>query len=135
MSTQFLSTTPSSQRPLTQGWSSLWRGNHPLAYTVVVSLALVAVAAAGLVLDPRTITGAPAWMKPLKFAISTAVYSGTLAWMLTFVQGRRRVVAVAGATVAVSFIGELAIILVQMLRGTTSHFNLRSEEHTSELQS
>jgi hypothetical protein len=126
MSTHFLlsTTTSSLRQPLAQAWHTLWRNNRLLGLSIVVSLVLVAIAAAGLMLDPRTITGAPAWMKPLKFAISTAVYAGTLAWMLTFVRGRRRVVAVAGTTVALSFIGELVIIVVQVMRGATSHFNI-----------
>jgi len=32
----------------------------------------------GLLLDERVITGAPAWLKPCKFAFSTSVYSFTL---------------------------------------------------------
>lgn len=107
-----------------QVWKVLWQGNGPLALTVAGSVALIGAALVGLLIDPRIITGAPAWMKPLKFAISIAVYSATLAWMMTYVQGRRRLVAVAGATIALSFAGEMAIILLQVLRGTTSHFNL-----------
>ena len=44
---------------------------------------LVAAGAAlvGMLVDPRIITGAPAWLKPFKFAISTAIYSLTLAWI------------------------------------------------------
>ena len=33
----------------------------------------------GLAVDPRAITGAPAWLKPAKFAISSAIYGLTLA--------------------------------------------------------
>ena len=125
MSTQFLPATSSPARPgLAQLWNTLWHGNRPLTLTVVLSLALVVVAAVGLFVDPRVITGAPAWMKPLKFAISSAVYTGTLAWMLSFVQGRRRIVALAGYTIALSLMGELVLIVVQVLRGATSHFNL-----------
>src|SRR5688572_26567410 len=109
---------------LARQWHTLWHSNRALVLTVLVSLALTVVAAVGVVADPRLITGVPAWIKPLKFAISTAVYAGTLAWMLTFVQGRRRWVAVAGFTISISFFVELAIIVVQVLRGTTSHFNL-----------
>ena len=71
-----------------------WRRNPPLG-TLVLAMALVGAAAvAGLVVDPRTITGAPAWMKPLKFAVSIAIYSATLFWMLTFIPDRPRMVAV-----------------------------------------
>ena len=49
----------------------------------MVLLGLLGVSLAGLLLDPRVITGAPAWLKPAQFAISTAVYSLTLAWFFT----------------------------------------------------
>jgi hypothetical protein len=129
MSTQALLTTtprrPAAGRTLiAQAWNALWHANRPLALTVGLGLALIVVAAAGLIVDPRMITGAPAWMKPLKFAISTAVYAGTLAWMLTFVHGHRRLAALAGAVVSLAFVVELVILIAQVVRNTTSHFNV-----------
>ncbi len=129
MSSQpLLTTSPrvplNGRSALAQAGRSLWHGNRPLAITVAISLVLIAIAGAGLLLDPRVITGAPAWMKPLKFAISVAVYAATLAWMMGFVPGRPRLAAVAGWTIALSLVLELAIIVLQVLRGTTSHFNL-----------
>lgn len=74
----------------------LWATNWPLTLTALASLALL-VAAAGLALvDPRLIAGAPAWVKPMKLAISTAVYSLTLVWMLGYVKDHPRLVAAAG---------------------------------------
>jgi len=34
---------------------------------------VLVVALIGLLLDPRVITGAPAWLKPMKFAISISI--------------------------------------------------------------
>jgi hypothetical protein len=86
---------------------------------------VVAVASlVGVVVDPRIITGAPAWLKPFKFAISTAVYSLTLAWIFTRLPDRPRVRRVVGWTTAVVFVLEVAIIDAQAWRGTTSHFNV-----------
>src|SRR3712207_9036667 len=61
----------------------------------LVGLAMLAVLAAtlvGLVVDPRVITGAPAWLKPAKFALSFGVYSFTFLWLLSSVQGHPRLV-------------------------------------------
>ena len=89
-------------------------------------LALAALALLGLLLDPRVITGAPAWSKPLKFALSTAAYALGFAWLLGHLQARARVRrALAGVTVAVLGI-ELPLIFLQAARGTQSHFNLSS---------
>ena len=77
----------------------------------------------GVLVDPRVITGAPAWLKPFKFAVSTAVYSLTLAWIFTYLSDRPRVRRVVGWVTAIVFVLEVAIIDLQAWRGTTSHFN------------
>lgn len=89
----------------------------------VVGGALLAVALVGLLVDPRSITGAPAWLKPAKFGVSTAIFLLTLRWVLGHVEGHRRTVTAVGALAAVALAGELALIGVQAARGTTSHFN------------
>ena len=86
-------------------------------------LVLAAVALLGLVVDPRVITGAPAWMKPLKFAVSIAIYGATLLWMLTFIPDRPRVVAAISWGVFLGLGIEMVLIVMQVLRNTTSHFN------------
>lgn len=95
-----------------------------LLLATAVSLAALAVALVGLVVDDRTITGVPAWLKPLKFAISIAVYCATLAWLLTHVTGHRRLVLAVGWTTGLALAAELVLIGLQVVRGTTSHFNL-----------
>ena len=88
-----------------------------------LSLVVVLGAAVGLVADARLITGVPAWIKPLKFAVSIAVYCVTLAWLLTLVQGRRRLVRTVAWVSGLALALELVLILTQVVRGTTSHFN------------
>ena len=100
-----------------------WRRNPPLVALVLAMAALATVALVGLVLDPRTITGAPAWMKPLKFAVSIAIYGATLHWMLSFIPERPRFVAVISWGVLLALGLEMALIVMQVLRNTTSHFN------------
>jgi hypothetical protein len=91
-------------------------------------LGALAVAAVGLMVDPRVITGAPAWLKPFKFAVSTAVYSLTLAWIFVLLPDWRRMRRIVGWTTAVVFVLEVAIIDVQAWRGTTSHFNVSTSQ-------
>ena len=94
---------------------------------VVVGTLMLVVAAASLVamlVDPRVITGAPAWLKPFKFAISTAIYSLTVAWIFIWLMEWPRVRRVVGWTTAIVFVLEVAIIDTQAWRGTTSHFNI-----------
>ena len=89
-------------------------------------LMLFAAAASlvAMLLDPRIITGAPAWLKPFKFAISTSIYSLTVAWIFGWLSGWPRVRRVVGWTTAIVFVLEVAIIALQAWRGTTSHFNV-----------
>jgi hypothetical protein len=90
-----------------------------LVLTAALLLSLV-----GLWVDPRTITGAPAWLKPAKFAISTSVYAFTLAWIFTHLPSWARTRRVAGWATAIALVLEVAIIDMQAWRGTTSHFNV-----------
>jgi len=78
----------------------------------------------GLLVDPRLITGVPAWLKPAKFAVSTAIYSLTLAWVFRALPAWPRMRAIVGWTTALVFAIEVAIIGAQAWRGTTSHFNV-----------
>lgn len=87
-------------------------------------LPLLCLNLAGLVLDPRLVTGAPVWMKPAKFAISIAIYGLTLAWVFTFLDDRPRLRRIVGALTAVVFAGEAAVINLQAWRGIASHFNV-----------
>src|SRR5215212_10003023 len=91
MATMLAQLPLSSRRALS---TEFWRRNPPLVALVLAMLVVAVVALLGLVVDPRDITGAPAWMKPLKFAISIAICSATLLWMLTFIPDRPRLVAV-----------------------------------------
>ena len=120
MATMFAQLPLASRRELT---SEVWRRNPPLVALVLSMLVLAAVALLGLVVDPRVITGAPAWMKPLKFAISIAIYGATLVWMLTFIPDRPRLVAVISWGIFLALGIEMVLIVMQVLRNTTSHFN------------
>lgn len=101
-----------------------WATNRPLTFVGVFMLLVLAGMLVGLLVDPRVITGAPAWLKPAKFAVSISIYCFTLLWLLSFVRGRRRVVAMVSGVVAVGLAVEEVIIGGQALRGTTSHFNV-----------
>ncbi len=102
----------------------LWRGSPPLTAVGILMLVAAGASLVGVLVDPRIITGAPAWLKPFKFAISTAVYSLTLAWIFRWLSDWPRVRRVVGWMTAIVFVLEVAIIDAQAWRGTTSHFNV-----------
>jgi hypothetical protein len=98
--------------------------SRPLAGLFAAMLLLAALALAGLAFDPRPITGAPAWLKPLKFALSTALYAPSAAWLLGQLEASPRTVRALTWVTVVTLGVELALIFLQAARGTTSHFNL-----------
>jgi hypothetical protein len=102
----------------------LVRTDPLLMGTALAQLLLLVLALAGLWLDPRIVTGAPAWLKPTKFALSTAIYMVTLTWVFTYLPNWPRVRRFTSRGTALVFIGEVGIIDLQAWRGTTSHFNV-----------
>ncbi len=101
-----------------------WRINRPLTLVGTAILIILAATLVGLVVDDRVITGAPAWLKPAKFAVSIAIYSFTLLWLLTFVERHRRFVTLVSWGTVLAFVVEMIAIIGQVVRGTTSHFNM-----------
>jgi hypothetical protein len=106
-----------------QGLSRVWRSDRTLTASALLMSGALAAFLIGLVVDPRVITGAPAWLKPAKFAASTAIYMLTLAWIFTYLREWPRLRRLVGSGTAAIFIAEVAIIALQAWRGTTSHFN------------
>src|ERR1044071_7429904 len=105
----------------------LYRRNRVLAVLGWLHLAAFVVLLFVAPFDSRTILGLNPWVKPLKFLVSIAVYVWTLAWLTRYVSGYARSVRFISWTTAVVFVVEMACIITQAARGTTSHFNIRSE--------
>jgi hypothetical protein len=101
-----------------------WADSPALTATCVLMLVAFLPSVAGIYLDPRVITGVPAWLKPAKFAISTAIYAGTIAWLFRYISIWPRFKRAMGDVLAAMLILEVLIIYVQAARGTTSHFNV-----------
>lgn len=98
------------------------RGHRGLFAFAVAMSVLVPVLAVLAMVDHRVLLGAPLWLKPLKFAISLALYSATLAWMLG--QLRERALQRAGWVVTAAGGVEMAIIVGQAAIGNRSHYNV-----------
>jgi hypothetical protein len=114
---------PHSNNPVAALLGHLYRASPPLTVVGLLMIGVTGASVAGLLLDPRVITGAPAWLKPFKFAVSTSVYSLTLAAIFTLLPEWPRMRRWVGWTTAVVFVLEVALIDMQAWRGTSSHFN------------
>lgn len=106
-----------------QEYRRLWETHAALTATAVIMLAAFLGSVAGIFLDPRVITGVPAWVKPAKFEISSAIYAASIAWLLRYITVWPRFTRGMGSVIAVVLNLEVAIIDLQAARGTTSHFN------------
>jgi hypothetical protein len=102
------------------------RLNPPLFWSAI-ALGLAALVLAPLAafpsVDPRSIGGDPAWLKPFKFAVSISVYCASLLWILQFLQGRETLVRRTGWIIALVMWIEVVAIFGQAARGRVSHFN------------
>lgn len=103
---------------------TLWQTDARLTAVGLVMIGLLAATGVALLVDPREVMGAPAWMKPAKFAASIAIYTLTLAWVYTYLPEWTRTRRVVSWVTAVTLVLEIVIIDVQAWRGTTSHFNV-----------
>ena len=105
--------------------------HRPLLWLSFGMIALAAIALVGLVIDPRTITGMPLWVKPLKFALSVFIYSVTLSWLLGQLRRARRLAWWAGTVAAVFLAVEIVVIYGAAFVDTTSHFNVSTPFSTA----
>ncbi|WP_039821839.1 hypothetical protein [Nocardia testacea] len=97
--------------------------HRPLMLLAIVMAALTGASLIGLVIDDRTLTGMPIWTKSVKFAVSVVVYAVTWAWLIAQLTRWRKIAWWAGTIAAAGLAVELIIIVTQIVRGTTSHFN------------
>jgi hypothetical protein len=96
--------------------------DRPLYFTALFQLIFAGFCLLALLFDDRTLLGIPVWIKPFKFAISLAIYTLTLAYLVPFVQTRiaRNIISYVTSFFAVI---ETLLIGLQAARGVKSHFN------------
>ena len=104
--------------------------SRPLLWTASFH-GLVAIACAlALCLDAAPITGVHPALKPLKFAVSITAFLLTMGVLLPTLSVHETPRAVLAWLLASTMGIEMVAILVQALRGTTSHFNVRGPFET-----
>jgi len=110
---------------------SLWQQQRLLMIVALLHIGLIPVVALLFFLNPVAITGVDGWIKPLKFAISGAIYAASIAWMATLLPTTSRWYKLASGTIAVALFIETALITLQVVRGTTSHYNISTPLDTT----
>lgn len=109
------------------GWArEVYRRNPLLATVAAAHLALFLVLLPAAYLDPLTILGVSRWIKPMKFAISIAIFTATMAWILGWLRDSDRDVRVVSWVITAAMTGEIVLITMQSARVVRSHFNADS---------
>ncbi len=105
-------------------WRSLFTAAPALTVFGFVMAADLVFTLLGLAVDHRIITGAPAWLKPAKFALSTMIACWSFAVCMASTSVWPRLVRALDVLLTVGLAIEIALIDMQAARGTTSHFNI-----------
>jgi hypothetical protein len=104
------------------GFVSGW--HRPMLVLSGLMAGFVVVCVVGLGVDQRMLLGAPIWLKPLKFAVSIAVYCLAWAWLYGLLRTGRRLAWWLSSAVVALLVVEYAVIVTQVVRGRPSHFNV-----------
>ncbi|MGW5724290.1 hypothetical protein ACWEVP_49575 [Amycolatopsis sp. NPDC003865] len=100
------------------------RGWHRPSAIAAATLGVVAVlCVAALLVDQRTLAGAPIWAKPFKFAVSGALYFATWSWLVSLLPRFRRAAGLLTDFLVAIFAAEYVLLVFQAARGRASHFN------------
>lgn len=118
----------SSEQQLTsEFFGRMWETSKFLTTASLIHFFLIIVALVGLLVDPQTVLNEPAWIKPLKFSMSIAVYCATIAWMLSYIKKPRWLIKTIAVGTGIFLTGESALIIMQAVRGVRSHFNFTTQ--------
>ena len=100
------------------------RASNPLLFSGMVASVVGALVCVVLILfTNQQVLGINAWIKPLKFFLSIAIFIGTMGFFLSFLNKPVAVKAYS-IMVIVVFLFEQVVIVWQASRGQLSHFNV-----------
>lgn len=108
---------------------SVWAASPSLSFTGLIMIVDFVACFIAMAYDPQQIIGVNAWLKPLKFGLSSALTCLTLAWIAGYLTDWPKVRKWGSRVFAASIAIEIIIIDIQAARGTTSHFNVSTPFH------
>jgi hypothetical protein len=76
-------------------------------------------------ISTKQVLGINAWIKPLKFFLSTVIFSWTMGWLMFYLQEEKKVTVYNWVVISVLAF-ELIYIVWQATKGELSHFNISS---------
>ncbi|MEM8965791.1 MAG: hypothetical protein AAGE93_05200 [Bacteroidota bacterium] len=112
---------------LPEFYRELIRRNRLLAYVGLTHIGLFILFLGFSLIDSRTVMGINTWIKPMKFALSIAIYLWTVGWFLEYLKNYPRSIRIISWGLAITMIVEIVCIVFQSARGVQSHFNYSTE--------
>jgi hypothetical protein len=103
----------------------LRRRNRLLYWFGLFNLAVAVVCLVLMQSEEKQILGVNLWLKPFKFYASVGIMILTMGWLLHYLNSRAKIKRFSIGLV-ISMFFENGLILLQAIRGTTSHFNISS---------
>ena len=105
--------------------SELKRRNQLLYWFGLFNLAVAIVCLVLMQGEQKQLLGVNLWLKPFKFYASVGIMILTMGWLLHYLNNPAKIKRFSiGLTISMFF--EIGLILLQAIRGTTSHFNVSS---------
>ncbi len=100
------------------------RERNPMLFAAAVAHIILLLIMMGIApFDEREVMGINPWIKPMKFAISIAIYLLTMGWLLDELPLSEKALRRVNWAMASTLFIEMALITMQAARGVTSHFN------------
>jgi hypothetical protein len=115
------------KRLVTRAIAAGYAASPALTVLGFIMAADLVLCTAGMAVDHRVITGAPAWLKPAKFALSTMIAAWSFAFCLASTTVWPRIRRGLDVVLALGLFIEIALIDMQAFRGTSSHFNVATQ--------
>ncbi|WP_290058051.1 hypothetical protein [Amycolatopsis solani] len=109
-------------RSRTRGW------HRPSALAAAVLAVVAVLCVIAMLVDQRTLAGAPVWAKPFKFAVSGAFYFAAWSWLVSLLPRFRRTANGLTNLLVVIFFAEYGLLVFQAVRGHASHFNISTPQ-------
>ena len=88
-----------------------------------INLGLFVLMAALAPFDSRSVLGLNPWVKPMKFALSIAIYTATVGWFIQYLHFEERIKWWITRGIGGAMLVEIAVITFQGARAVPSHFN------------
>jgi hypothetical protein len=99
-----------------------WTVSRGLTVLTLLNVFILIASIIGRISDSTVVNGVSVWDKPAKFALSFLAFGPALLWLFSHVESTKLIRRGLGA-LGWSMVVEIALIFMQSVRGTTSHFN------------